>query len=222
MKILALTDVHGSVSSIERLAGPLAEADIVLLTGDLTHFGGADDAACVVAAVREHNGRVLAVAGNCDYPAVCEWLEREGIGLHARHQVIDGVAFLGVGGSLPAPGRTPGEFTEAELASFLNAAAEGLSTELPWVLVSHQPPADTALDVVRSGTHVGSASVRRFIEEHQPVACFTGHIHEAAGTDSIGPTRLANPGPARGGRYTYAEVTDRLEVFEVRRVEGRR
>ena len=219
MKIVALTDIHGNISAIERLAGPISEADIVLLTGDLTHFGGADDVARVLAAVREHNRRVLAVAGNCDRRDVAEWLELEGISLHARHEVVDGVAFVGLGGSLPAPGRTPNEFTDAELGGSLDAAAEGLDPALPWLLVSHQPPSDTALDVVRGGMHVGSASVRRFIERHRPLACFTGHIHEAAGMDAIGPTRMANPGPARGGRYTYAEVTDRIEVFEVRQVE---
>ena len=219
MRIVALTDIHGNASAIERLAAPLREADLVLLTGDLTHFGGADDAARVVAAVREHNRRVLAVAGNCDQPAVAEWLELEGISLHARHEVIEGVAFLGVGGSLPAPGRTPNEFTDAELGGFLDAAAEGLSDELPWVLVSHQPPLDTALDMVSGGRHVGSASVRRFIERHRPLACFTGHIHEAAGTDSVGSTQLVNPGPARGGRYAHAEVMDRLVLLEIRQAE---
>ena len=216
MNIVALTDIHGNISTIERLAAPLAEADVVLLTGDLTHFGGADDVARVLAAVREHNRSVLAVAGNCDQPAVAEWLQLEGISLHGRHEVIEGVAFLGLGGSLPAPGRTPNEFTDDELAACLDAAAEGLSDELPCVLVSHQPPLDTALDMVRGGRHVGSASVRRFIERRRPLVCFTGHIHEAAGTDSLGSTQMVNPGPARGGRYAYAEVTGRLEVLEIR------
>ena len=62
MKIVSLTDIHGSISAIERLAAPLAEADVVLLTGDLTHFGGADDAARVLAAVREHNRHALLLA----------------------------------------------------------------------------------------------------------------------------------------------------------------
>ncbi len=219
MKIVALTDIHGNISAVERLASPLASADVVLLTGDLTHFGGADDVARVLAAVREHNRRVYAVAGNCDRRDAAEWLELEGIGLHGRHEVVDGVAFLGLGGSLPAPGGTPNEFSDDELAGFLDAAADGLDPALPWLLVSHQPPAETNLDMVRGGRHVGSAAVRRFIERHPVLACFTGHIHEAAGTDTMGPTRLANPGPARGGRYTYAEVTNRLEVFGIRQVE---
>lgn len=218
MKIVALTDIHGNISAIERLAVPLADADIVLLAGDLTQFGGERDAARVLAAVRECNRRVYAVAGNCDRRDVAEWLETEGISLHGRHEVLDGVAFLGLGGSLPAPGGTPNEFTDAELARLLDAAAEGLDLALPWLLVSHQPPAQTDLDMVRGGRHVGSTAVRRFIERHRPLACFTGHIHEAAGTDAIGPTRMVNPGPARGGRYAYAEVTDRVEVLAIRQV----
>jgi Icc-related predicted phosphoesterase len=221
MKIVALTDIHGNISAIERLASPLADADVVLLTGDLTHFGGAEDAARVLAAVRDCSRRVYAVAGNCDRPEVAEWLELEGISLHGRHEVIDGVAFLGLGGSLPSPGMRCNEFSDAELAGFLDAAAEGLDPALPWLLVSHQPPADTTLDVVRNGMHVGSAAVRCFIERHRPLACFTGHIHEAAGTDSIGQTCMANPGPARGGGYTYAEVAERLEVLEIRQVPRR-
>ena len=195
MRIVALTDIHGNASAIERLAAPLAAADLVLLTGDLTHFGGADDAARVIAAVREHNRHVLAVAGNCDQPDVAEWLVLEGISLHARHEVIEGVAFLGVGGSLPAPGRTPNEFSDAELGGFLDAAAEGLGDEVPCILVSHQPPADTALDMISGGRHVGSASVRRFIERRRPLVCFTGHIHEAAGTDSLGRRSWSTPAP---------------------------
>ncbi len=50
--------------------------------------------------------------------------------------------------------------------------------------------------MVRGGRHVGSAAVRRFIERHRPLACFTGHIHEAAGMDSH---RADAPGQSRAG-----------------------
>ncbi|MHC4593245.1 MAG: metallophosphoesterase, partial [Planctomycetota bacterium] len=194
MIIIAVADIHGRIERLSDLAETLAEADVVLLTGDLTHFGGRGDAARTVEAVRKHNPQVLAVAGNCDHPDVAAYLAGEGISLDCRHVIIDGVAFLGVGGSLPCPGRTPNEFSDDELAAFLQEAAEGLPRDLPWVLVSHQPPSDTAVDRVHSGAHVGSQSVRRFIEDFQPLVCFTGHIHEAAGTDTIGRTKIINPG----------------------------
>lgn len=216
MIVVALSDIHGRTGRLADIAGDLSAADVVLLTGDLTHFGHRDDAARVVDAVRRHNPRILAVPGNCDYPDVAAFLAQEGIGLHARQVVMDGVAFLGVGGSLPCPGRTPNEFTEEELGAFLEDAALELSRDLPWVLVSHQPPRDTIVDHARGGLHVGSTAVRDFIAQFEPVACFSGHIHEAAGTDAIGPTTLVNCGPLHVGRYAYAEITGGLDVLEIR------
>jgi len=216
MIIMAIADTHGHTAALAALSAHLAHADVVFLAGDLTQFGHADEAARVMEAVRAANPNVLAVSGNCDYPDVTSYLAEEGIGLHATHVVRDGVAFLGVGGSLPCPGHTPNEFSEKELAAFLAEAAEGLTRDLPWVLVSHQPPRDTEVDRVRSGMHVGSRAVRDFIAEFEPLACFTGHIHEAAGMDAIGPTRIVNPGPLRNGHYAYAEVSRTLSVLEIR------
>lgn len=42
----------------------------------------------------------------------------------------------------------------------------------------HQPPADTPLDVLWGGSHIGSQAVRRFLEERQPYLTLHGHIHE--------------------------------------------
>jgi Icc-related predicted phosphoesterase len=216
MQIAAITDLHGRVGSLETLSGELARADLVLVTGDLTHFGRREDGERVVGALREINERLLCVAGNCDHPEVARYLEEEGISLHARHEVVEGIAFLGVGGSLPAPAGTPNEFSEAQLADFLARAAAGAPPDVPWVLAAHQPPHDTATDRVRSGRHVGSVSVRNFIEQNGPLVCFTGHIHESRGTDELGRTRVINPGPAARGNYALAELDDGLALLEIR------
>jgi Icc-related predicted phosphoesterase len=52
-----------------------------------------------------------------------------------------------------------------------------------------------------SGTPVGSTAARRFIEEVQPEVCISGHIHESAGVDNIGATKVLNAGPFKGGGY---------------------
>ncbi len=218
MRILAMTDLHGDTSRIEAMADELAAADVVLLTGDLTNFGGRREAARVMDAVRAHAGDVLAVHGNCDRAEAADYLAEEGVSLHGRSTERCGVLFLGAGGSLPAPGATPSEHGEAELATFLSRAAADADPSLPWALVCHQPPADTALDRVRNGAHVGSRSVRDFIEEREPLVCFCGHIHEARGTDAIGATRLANPGPLREGGYVRAVIGEGLEALELRRL----
>jgi hypothetical protein len=217
MKIVGITDIHGHTERLGELAEELSAADVVLLCGDITHFGHRSTAEQVLAACRRHNPRILAVAGNCDYPDVEAYLAEEEISLHGTHVIVEEVAFLGVGGSLPCPGRTPNEHTEKDLEAILSQAAAGLSRQLPWVLVAHQPPRDTALDRVQSGAHVGSRAVREFILEYEPAMCLTGHIHESVGMDSLGPCKLVNPGPVGSGGYAYAEVNCTLELLEIRR-----
>jgi hypothetical protein len=101
---------------------------------------------------------------------------------------------------------TLNEWTESEIADHLEAACEGVSASARLVLVSHQPPSNTAVDRAGIGKHVGSAAVRHFIERHRPRLCFSGHIHEAQGTDTIGETLLVNPGPFLDGRYAWVEL----------------
>jgi len=218
VRIVAITDLHGDTTQMPQLGDELAKADLVLVTGDLTNFGGRREAVGALGAVREHNDRVLAVYGNCDRPGVADYLVEEGVSLHARNVERDGVVLLGLGGSLPAPLGTPREHSEDELATFLAEASRGADPSLPWVLVCHQPPVDTALDRVRDGRHVGSRSVRAFIEEHEPLICFCGHIHEADGIDCLGATKLVNPGPLRHGGYARAVIGDGLEELELRRL----
>ncbi len=216
MKIVAIADTHGSRRAVQDCGDALSEADLVLLAGDLTNFGHRRDAADILQTVRQYNGRILGVSGNCDSPDVAEFLAQEGVSLHGRHEVREGVAFLGVGGSLPAPTHTPNEFSDEQLGSFLEQAADGLDVDLPWVLLAHQPPVETTADTVHGGEHVGSAAVRAFIEEHRPLACFTGHIHEGRGMDTIGPARIINPGPLKQGRYAFAELDGGLRTAEIR------
>jgi Icc-related predicted phosphoesterase len=71
-------------------------------------------------------------------------------------------------------------------------------------------------DLAGIGRHVGSESVRAFIETVQPLLCFTGHIHEGRGMDSIGRTKVVNPGPLWTGNYAYARVSGDNAEVEVR------
>ena len=207
MKLIALPDLPGDIQRLDGLADHLSVADVVLLVGDITNAGGASGAAKVVDAVRRYNPSILAIPGNWDDLDVSTYLTREKINLHRRHVIIDQIAFAGAGGSLPAPVRTPNEVTETELQSNLAAAVAGLNEQVPIILVCHQPPIRTLNDQLDEQTHVGSEAVRAFIEATQPLACFTGHIHEGVGIDTIGRTKIVNPGPLSNGGYAYAEIT---------------
>ena len=217
MVIISLPDIHGDVHFLSRIAGELDKADLVVLPGDLTTFGRRHVAAEVLQAVRKHCPMVYAVSGNCDYPDVDDYLTEEDVNLHGNKRSFGGITFYGLGGSLPCPNRTANEFTEAELKGALASAAAGMTSETRSVLVSHEPPYGTATDLTTDGAHAGSRAVRAFIEEYQPLVCFTGHIHEARAIDSIGQTKVVNPGPLRGGGYAYAVLSTELELLEIRR-----
>lgn len=215
MIIVSLADIHGNTRHLENIAHDLRAADVVLLVGDLATFRH-DAAVEVIEAVRAYNERLLAVPGNCDAPSLGDFLSKEGLNLDGRTTVIDGVAFAGLGGSLPCPIGTPNEYSEEELEATLQKALDDLPPDVPHVLVSHHPPFDTTTDLANTGEHVGSKAVRSAIARLQPLVCFTGHIHEGRGTDSIGNTIIANPGPFWRGTYVYAEIDGGVETLEIR------
>ncbi len=217
MKIIALPDIHGKTGRLKNMAAELRDADVVLLVGDLTD-GNINDAIRVVNTVRQYNERILAVPGNMDTNRIMVYLASEDMNIHRRHTSIDGVAFMGVGGALPFAG--PFVFNEIELTGLLNETVSDLPPDIPQVLVCHQPPIDTLNDLLNTGGHVGSEALRSFIEEQQPLICFTGHIHEGVGIDTIGDTPVVNPGPLwREGKYAYAEIEDgEVKTLEIRKV----
>lgn len=196
MRILGLVDLHWRGSGPAPLP-PLDGYDMVLLGGDLTHMGDRALAARLLEPLRRRGLQVRAVCGNCDQPDVDEFLAEEGMALDRRASVVGDVRVLGLSGGLPFDG-CPYERTEeqyracvAELARSMEGAAAAFT-----VLVTHQPPFGTACDRLGTGQHVGSRAIRRFIEEQQPDVVLCGHIHESAGEDLIGRSRIVNPGPA--------------------------
>ena len=219
MIILALTDIHGDTSSIDTVFDQAGDVDLVLLLGDITHFGNEQDAKRVIDPIVAKAPRIFGISGNCDYPEVADYLKTKGSNIHRRHEVLDGIGFLGIGSSLPCPGKTPNEMTEAEFEHALADAVAGFPSGIPMILIIHQPPWGTRNDRVGTGQHVGSRSVRHFIEQHQPLICFTGHIHEGIGVDTIGETTVVNPGPLRHGGYAVAEITGgQIEALEIRNI----
>ncbi len=204
MIILAITDLHGKSSILPLLSDRLKSAHLVLLCGDITHFGHEADMHQIIQKFRNENPFVYAVTGNCDYPDTEQYLVKEGLSLNALIREFDDFRILGLSGSLPCPGRTPQEYSEEEYEALLDHLP--FPDTRPLILVSHQPPFGTLNDQVSPGFHVGSKSIRHFIEKQQPLICFTGHIHEGIAVDHIGKTVIVNPGPAGAGNYALAET----------------
>jgi len=216
MIIIGLTDIHGMTSSISDLGPVLSSADIILIAGDITHFGFTLEAKEIIESVRKHNPHLLAVTGNCDHEEVNQYLTDENINLHRISTIINKFAFFGVGGSLSCPGGTPNELSEEDFKNFLTEAISDIPEGTPKIMLSHQPPYDTLNDLAYGGIHVGSKSSRDFIDRVQPLICFTGHIHESPGIDEIGKTRTINPGPLKNRNYAFADVGSKVETLEIR------
>lgn len=205
MKLLCISDLHGS----SRICDEVNGVDILVVTGDITHFGDGNRALEVLEGLK-CTKKMLAVPGNCDKYDVNDALINLGCDIHDAGKIIEGVGFFGLGGSGPTPFNTPQEYEEDELWDFLTQGYRQVENAPVKVLISHPPPKDTKVDLAGNG-HVGSVKVREFIEKYQPDLVLCGHIHEAKGQDTIGKTVIVNPGMLKDG-YAIIDLEDEIKV----------
>jgi hypothetical protein len=204
---MAFGDIHEYLHPLAALATPLQQADVVLVTGDMTRWRGPETAAKVLAAIAHYNPRILAQVGNTDSWETNAYLTQRGINLHGQGHQLGDLGIFGVGGSNYTPFYSPVECSEIEIADYL-MAGYAMVQDAPYkLLVAHCPPFETAIDRLYDGSHVGSTSVRQFIETYQPDVCLSGHIHEAPGEDRLGKTLLLNPGMLAQGGYVTLTLT---------------
>ena len=201
MNIISFGDIHEDTQNQNKLADELKAADIILVSGDLTTYHGKASAETVINSIRKHNNKILAQPGNLDQGEVGDYLSSEKINLHGNGYIFGNVGIFGVGGSNQTPFNTPTEYSEDEIKGFLYSGYKKIEACEIAIMVPHMPPNNTNVDKVASGMHVGSKSVREFIEEYKPDICICGHIHEARGKDFIGDTRVLNAGMFGDGGY---------------------
>ena len=215
---IVLSDLHEHTANLRHLADELRSAALVMLSGDLTMFGGRGEAARVLAEVRALNASVLAVPGNTDHREVLTFLEGEGVSVHGRATVHAGVAVYGIGGANPTPFGTPFELAEEEIAAHLERAVGATGGVPERILVSHAPPFESGVDRLWSGRPVGSHAVRAHVEAIRPALVLCGHIHEGRGLGRVGEVPVANPGPLVGGGYVKIRFENGHPVASVERV----
>jgi Icc-related predicted phosphoesterase len=86
-----------------------------------------------------------------------------------------------------------------------------LKTKNPKILLSHNVPFNTPLDIMNNkdspmdGYHYGSNLARDIITRHKPILCIAGHMHEHYGTCRIGKTLVLNAGYG-GEKNTLIEL----------------
>ena len=212
MKIVVLADIHGSLEPLVRLERPLSEADVVLVAGDITNFGGAEQTQSVIELIGRFAPCVLAVPGNCDPSPVDASLSEAGVSLHGRAVCVDSWWFVGAGGALAGLGSLPNEAGERLFIETLEKGYAQCGDPSRLVVVTHQPAWNTAMDAVSPGRHVGNRAIRAFIDKARPRLAVSGHIHEIIGSEQLGPTTLVNPGPAKNGRYAEIDLDNNVHV----------
>ena len=157
--------------------------------------------------------KVIFNAGNDDVQAVRDVLSESDYVIYPEGKIVsidDKHEMPSVGYSNMTPWNCPGDLSEEELATRLEKATAGLTDPANSVFNFHCPPHGTQIDVAPKldkdlrpvltpggepdMDHVGSTSVRKMIEELQPLAGLHGHIHESRGFSKINRTICFNPG----------------------------
>jgi Icc-related predicted phosphoesterase len=207
MKIFVFSDLHGSSSILERLVAKAADADLLLMAGDLTDFGGESEARALLELMGSLTKKLAIVGGNCDKRGARDLLNDQGLSVDGLARIVVGALVLGAGGGTRHTGITPYERREEELAEALdkgmNAAKPELGSGKPLIVVTHAPPRGSGADL-RKSIHVGSTAFAEALERLRPALWVCGHIHESPCASYSGETLVLNPGPAREGRYAIA------------------
>jgi Icc-related predicted phosphoesterase len=147
-----------------------------------------------------------------DSPAIDARLAELGVSLDGRGVVLGDVGVFGVSAAPRSPLHTPYELDDDELERRIASGFAAVADCRRTIFCPHAPPLDTACDRLTSGAHVGSGVVRAFVEREQPDVVLCGHIHESRGEDTIGRSKVANPGPARAGHYAVVTLDAKITV----------
>lgn len=211
MKILVMGDIHGQCQNIFKYLQK-NKVDLIILTGDITHFGPARLGEEILNEICIFDTLTLAIPGNCDQTYIYDEIESSNaINLHNNSLIIKNIGICGFGGSNITPFNTPLEFAEIQIYSQLEKLMKEIENEEIRILVTHAPPYNTKADILPSGDHVGSESIRKIIEEYQPTFNVCGHIHESKAIDKIGDTTIINPGESSQGFAGIIEISEENE-----------
>jgi Icc-related predicted phosphoesterase len=185
---------------------------------------------------------VFITPGNDDILDIDELLNQyENKGIHSnlsRPYEFPANEMISLDYSNQTPWETPREGTEKELSKMIKRKVKQLKNPEKAIFNFHCPPVDTRIDLAPeldknlkpiivpgadTRVHVGSESVRKFIEACQPVLSLHGHVHESPGVDRIGKTICLNPGSEYWNGILHGYIIDidnEGNVSKYFRIEG--
>jgi uncharacterized protein len=217
-RIGCVGDVHGALRALQTVLKHLRTADVesVLFTGDFARgpfnadpsLGNTASPSELLDLVTSACANVLLVPGNHDDPAL-----GGSVSIDGREMSWLGWRVAGIGGSPFTGGHFPYEWSDdrVDLAAW----------RAPDILLAHSPPADSGLDVIKSGKAVGSRAIREVAERMNGILV-CGHIHEAVGVSQLGKCLCYNAGslgePFGAVQYGVASFADETGTWQVNHV----
>ncbi|MGH9412601.1 MAG: metallophosphoesterase family protein [Terriglobales bacterium] len=202
MRIAAVADLHCGVADRERIRERLnalpADADVLLIGGDLTNYGRPEELEVLISQLLRLRIPIITVLGNHDFesdaaPELLQRLRAVGIKtLDGEPYERDGVGFAGVKGFCGGFGR--GELTafgEPEIKRFVHAAMEEslaleralarLRNERRVVLLHYAPIPETSVGEAREiFPFLGSSRLADVCDRFGATVIFHGHAHHGA------------------------------------------
>jgi Icc-related predicted phosphoesterase len=235
VRIAAVGDVHIDQDVVGRYRPALEQlpgcADVLLLAGDLTRHGTAEEAACVAREFGDVGVPIIAVLGNHDYhcnqvPEVTSILRDAGIlVLECESATVEigdvrlaVVGAKGFGGGFA--GRCASEFGEPEMKSFVRTTCEvadrlgeGLraaaNCDVVVALTHYAPVPDTlAGEPLEIYPFLGSYLLGQAIDSAPTSLAVHGHAH--AGTE-----RGITPGGVRVRNVAHPVIKQAYSVFHL-------
>jgi hypothetical protein len=215
LRIVVISDIHGDVENLLSFLDKMKELipDVIICPGDFTDvnvpkgFSQEEIAKLIITELKTVKVPILAVPGNVDVRGIIDVLEKENISIHGKGKTIGDFGFYGYGGA-KTPFETSIEPSEEELRLGLTGAWKDVTSSKYKIQVTHAPPEGARVDLIQSGIHVGSGTVRSFIELNGPLVAISAHIHEARGVDKINNTFLMNSGKFPEGYFGLIDIKD--------------
>lgn len=191
MKILAFSDIHGSIMAIHRVkqAAKMEKPDLILFAGDLTIFG--NGLPRMMEELDKVGQEVLIIDGN--HETVVD-LRKEAAKtknitfFNAKTRRIGNFFVIGYGVN-------GFSLRDKHFEDFIERIKHEFMPGDKIIMLSHGPPYGTKVDLLID-QHCGSKSLRDFIEKYHPTIVISGHLHETFDMkQNLGKTFVINPGP---------------------------
>jgi Icc-related predicted phosphoesterase len=205
MKILALSDIHNEILSLDKLLWSTnkKEIDLAIICGDLTNYGPKDYAQRIID--KFAFTKLFAVPGNLDLNEISTLLETKNASLHNKKIKLDGFNIVGYGGGLL--GNTGAILNmEEKIKRDLGKIVDNKT-----IMVTHLPPINSTLDNA-DGKHIGSKAVREIIEVKKPLLHLCGHAHESPNEEKINETLCVNVGSVKNGAAAIIEIDKKKDI----------